>query len=404
MKKLFALLLVVATLICCALPAYADDLENIFAEHPDWDGFDKMMFTVGYEGHIREDVMNPLVLSIHENEDGYRIDATYNPEYYVGYFYSNQYYTPTADDYTEIRIDMRIDGGAWLSEDELWGAITQITNLKHRFDGFLNEQVTFTILDTNSINEDLLGGPYCDILEKRDGTYTIDLTKHTIEVRHTVIYRNDSTGTSYPMPVTPIVRALKMTEETIPTQLPIPSVERTVVSKQNNTMSFRLTPSIEIQELQKLSHSCRLLVQYTVQGKTYDVDPIDLTDALYYTIELHNIKWIEKGKETEKLNNEVSVKFAYRDETQNLTSEWIELESFVQDTPDKATIDDYFDVIPDEPDVPTCGLCKKCSRPLNVCIWFLIPGCALMLLAVTGVIICIIKRKHNNTNKENQHA
>ena len=405
MRKLLSLILAILTMSLCLVPAYAttdEELESIFAEQPDWDDFHKMTFAAGYMGYITDDVMNPLILTVQDSGEGYKIEATYVPEFYVDYFYNNPYYTIQPDDYTIMQIDIRIDEGQWLSETGTWGAISRLFTTYQTFPGILNEETTFTLLDLSDVPEELEDGPYFDILEFVDGKYTIDLTKHTIEVRHTIIYNNNE-NRMHQMLTSPVVRAIKLTQGQMPQTLNMPVVQRTVISKQNNTLSFKLTPDAEIRELQQMGHECYLLVQYTFNNKTYSVNPIAITDEIYHITPIEKLKWIDSDKQTESQNNSVTVQYAYKDNTTNISSEWVSCKAFVQETPDKATVDNYFQNPDKMPPQLICGLCHKCSHPLNICMWLLIPGTTLLLGSITGFILFAVKNT-KYTNKENNRC
>jgi hypothetical protein len=359
-----------------------------------------MIQAAEYMGYLDSDSMNAPKLQLVNTDGQYKVECTYIPEYYVSYFMNNSYHTIT-DETMTVYVKLRIDGGEWVGS--LYGPLCAIFTRQKSFDYIVTEPTTFTIIDLSKFRPDLTEGPYVDIIEVKDGNYFIDLTKHTLEVRLCVGYwvQNDETELidMYEMPITPSTKLFELTENTAPTSLPQPSVDRLVVSAAENAMSCRVAQDPIITGLRQLGHDCYVLFRYKLNGEeTSEIQKVSCTNDAYTKFSLGKLKLLKDKTLSE---NKFVAEFAYYDETTDTTSQWISFDAVITEESDRLAVfpAQKPDVTPKHP----CGLCQACpAQPMGMCLWMFV---GMTVFAVASIVLAVVvfldyKKRTPNTEKQ----
>lgn len=397
MKKILSFLMAFVLLLSCCTCAFAlteEEQEIDFMVDKSDSTFSQMIQAAAYMGYFGSKSMNAPKLQLVNADGQYRVECTYIPEYYVSYFMNNSYHKIT-DETMTVYVKLRIDGREWV--DSLYGPLGEIFTSQKSFDYIITEPTTFTIIDLSKFRSDLTKGPYSDIIEVKDGNYFIDLTKHTIEVYLYVVYKEN--GNEYEMPITPSTKLLELTEDTIPTSLPQPSVDRLVVSAAENTMSCRVAQDPIITGLRQLGHDCYVLFRYKLNGgKTSEIQKVSCTNDAYTKFSLGKLKLLKDKTLSE---NKFVAEFAYYDETTDTTSQWISFDAVITEESDRLAVihAPNPDVTPKHP----CGLCQACpAQPMGMCLWMFV---GMTVFAVVSIVLAVVvfldyKKRTPNTEKQ----
>ena len=394
MKRLLSITLV---LLCLLLSTTAmaiteeEIVENMDASMP---SYEQMLYVCGKLEYFDSETMNPPRLTLVPDGDRYRIDCEYTPEYYISYFYNNRFHKIT-DETTQLQIKIRFDDGEWVSS--LYGPLGEMFTPTINFDSIPTAPQTFTILKCAPVRddfEDVSDAPYHDIIEERNGYYYIDFTKHTMEVQLSILHYFDENP--YTMPVTRTTKLMQLTTETLPTNLPIPVVDRASVSTKENTLSFRVAPDATVDALVRLGHECYVLCRYNFNDKpSQKTTRIAYPTSTYTIVDLPKLKYTDDGKDV------FISEYAFFDATTNITSEWVTVETGIREEQDALIQSPH--ISEPEPTESKCNLCKAaCGHPLGMCIWLFIPvcifGCSTIISGCWIMIGAITRRK--NTCKE----
>lgn len=397
MKKILSFLMAFVLLLSCFTCAFAlteEEQEIDFMVDKSGSTFRQMVQAAAHLDYFDSDSMNAPKLQLVNTDGQYKVECTYIPEYYVSYFMNNSYHTIT-DETMTVYVKLRIDGGEWV--DSLYGPLCAIFTSQKSFDYIVTEPTTFTIIDLSKFRPDLTEGPYVDIIEVKDDNYFIDLTKHTIEVRLHVVYTADDGN--HEMPMTPSTKLLELTEDTIPSTLPQPNVDRLVVSAAENAMSCRVAQDPIITGLRQLGHDCYVLFRYKLNGgKTSEIQKVSCTNDAYTKFSLGKLKLLKDKTLSE---NKFVAEFAYYDETTDTTSQWISFDAVITEESDRLAVihAPNPDVTPKHP----CGLCQACpAQPMGMCLWMFV---GMTVFAVVSIVLAVVvfldyKKRTPNTEKQ----
>lgn len=420
MKRIISILLVICMLFICSISAFAltDEEQKVDSlidkTQP---AYMQMLEAAARLRYTIYDATNPVKTNVYQKDGFYYVDVAYTPSYYFTYFNNNSYYTLDPNtDYIKLFADIRIDGESWTKEMDIYESNIQCINNTHTIPFNTNKEFVFNLLSPQKI-EGELNNPYKHLFEEKNGFYHLDLSKHTLELRLFVDCVLGPDGNEYHLPQSPVSVITAVTEDNVPTQLPIPDVQRATASQKYNTMSFRVTPHSVIDGLKKLSHDMHLKVEYTLHNNTYNVE-FPCSDEYFYVINLGNIEWITNNEITKDNNNDIEIKCAFYDKTTDTTSDWYVGDVVVQDLPDRATIENWEPGKDDAPSkVPSnnvstsinekktqksdksCNLCGICPvQPLGICLWLFI-GIAVCFVAAI-IVILVIKKSKSKENKK----
>lgn len=429
MKKILAAFCVCIVLSTCCLSAFAlTDAEASVDEAIDKSqpAYIQMMHAATMLQYISDDASYPLQTRIYQENGLYYVDATYTPSYYLDYFLNNSYYkiNPKTD-YLKLFVDIRIDGGKWVSETGVWGMFEQVFNLSHQLPLANTEPYTFTLFKPVPINEDLPLGPFEEAFEIKDGYYSLDLSKHTVEATVTIQLVFEAEYDTFYLPTTPTSYIRAITQSNLPQQLPEPNIQRVIASTQNNTLSLQITPHSVIDGLQALSHDMYVKVKYKLHNQTTTRE-IPYTQQTFIEIDLGDVEWVPAESITADKNNDLIVECTFYDKTTNQISPGCISFATIQTAPDNALVEDWLTNgtdsatatetesaknNPDEDSTPVtntitppdthkgekvCGVCGVCPvQPFTMCLWLFIG--AVVFLIAAGIIGIFIYKEYKQS-------
>ena len=419
MKRIISILLVICMLFICSISAFAltDEEQKVDSLIDKTQPAPLQMIEAAEKlGYLSPNATNPIKTYVYQKDGFYYVDVTYTPSYYLTYFHNNPYYALNADsDYISLFADVRIDNMKWTHETGTEGMFQKCINNIHQISFDTSKEYTFTLLSPQKIDNSIPKGPYEDAFEEKDGMYYLDLSKHTLDIKLYIDPFFIKEECRYRFPAAP-VSTIKVLAENDDVQLPIPTVQRTVISKKYNTISLCIAPNNIIDGLNSLKHDMYIKLEYTVSNETIAID-IPYSNEYFYTITTDNTQWANIESQ------DIDIKCAFYDKTSDVISGWYNGKAILQEFPDRATIENWEPgkddnkpqkIIEDvrqsalinlDDDIKTkndsdnkCNICKKCPiQPLGICLWLFI-GVAICLVAAVIVILVIKKSK----SKENQ--
>lgn len=400
MKKLMCLSMVIMLFICSCIPAYAVESTTpppTFSEE-EIQQFRMLTDEASMLNYCTAENISAPLLSVHRTDTEYYITATYYPSSIIQYFLTN---APELSQKLQLIIeyDIKFDDSDWLitgqENVEIYGQFGEIFTNAVAYDGIPTNPITTKLLNLSDYNEELDLGAFEDCISIENGKAYIDLTKHTLEVMQRFIIRcgDYPYHTDFSLPAA--LREFDETTEIPP--LPKPQIANLTAGVENRQITFRLLGDATVTGLQNANHQCHLEIRYKINDKKWSSYQKCVINPATFTIIDEPALATATPKSVEVKGDTVTVEARYYDATTDTYSDITVLSVPVHPVGDNHASIDMPGAHITTPNV-TCGLCKRCSRPLNLCVWCLVGTIVCIAIAITSILIALLF-KHKSPQK-----